>query len=117
LIVKRAGIKREQAYTLCSLAADLRGPRRWLTATMASPVMLDMKVFGQTVARVRPAHQLGALPHRNPRDGPNALLKEGRLELRLNAARYDERFVSSTGSSREVRRKMRFEVLDLQADR
>jgi len=42
LIVKRAGITREQAYTLCSLAADLR-VTQVVNGNKGIHVMLDKK--------------------------------------------------------------------------
>src|ERR1700730_17807380 len=57
LIVKRAGITREQAYTLCSLAADLR-VTQGVNGNKGIHVMLDKKYLAkQSVGR-----QPGAIP-------------------------------------------------------
>jgi acetamidase/formamidase len=46
LIVKRAGITREQAYTLCSLAADLR-VTQVVNGNKGIHVMLDKKYLAR----------------------------------------------------------------------
>jgi acetamidase/formamidase len=46
LIVKRAGITREQAYTLCSLAADLR-VTQVVNGNKGIHVMLDKKYLAK----------------------------------------------------------------------